>query len=434
MIINVIRLFVECTKVLLILFGMLNLKRKKKPVMALVLIAVFAVMAAIKGIQDPEYWLSTFLWCPALACALFAEDRRRFLYAFLATLGMCFVDDVIIFLAKWIVSIPEHRLNGNSLLYCGLNAISMFLFVGVVWLLRCVLKKGDKMRMITRDIATSNLVLLGVGMFTLSFFLAPFTLSGFEWKTSSIIIIGLFACVFCGVFLVVGLLLVNSNHGKKSYMRLASMNEKHLQMVEEYYQTLSGKDEEVRKFRHDIKNHMLCVESLLAEGEYEDAKRYIAGMRDAFRETEVKYQTGNGLVNAIVNDVAEKYAGVVLGWKGSLPRKMQIENPDLCVIFSNVLDNAFCAASGCKDGGKVDVSVQTVGNSLKIVVENTMCKPIEEKQGKYITQKEDKKNHGFGILNVRERVCANGGEARFSYTDTEFTAKILLPNAFKPID
>lgn len=430
MIINVIRLFVECTKVLLILFGILNLKRKKRPVTALVLIAVFTIMAAIKGIQDPEYWLSTFLWCPALACALFAEDRRRFLYAFLATLGMCFIDDVIFFLAKWVVGIPEHRLIGNSLLFCGVNAISLILFAGMAWLLRCVLKKGDKMRMIAQDIATSNLVVLGVGMFTLSFFLVPFTMPGFQWKTSSIIIIGLCACVFCSVFLAVGLLLMNSNHTKKSYMRIARMNEKQLQMVEEYYQTLADKDDEVRKFRHDIKTHMFCVESLLTAGEYGEAKKYLSDMRETFREMDVKYQTGNVLVNAIVNDIAGKYAGVALGWSGFLPDKMQIGNPDLCVIFSNILDNAFFAASGCRDGGKVDVSVQTVGNSLKIVVENTMGKPVEEKQGRYITQKEDKKNHGFGILNVRERVCANGGEVRFSYTETDFTAKIILPNAF----
>ena len=430
MIINVIRLFVECTKVLLILCGILNLKRKKKPVMALIVLAFFAVMAAIKGIQDPEYWLSMLLWCAALFCALFLEDRRRFLYAFLATLGMCFVDDVIFFLAKWVVGIPEWMLNENSLLLCGVNAISLILFAGSVWLLRCVLKKGDKMRMITQDIATSNLVVLGVGMFTLSFFLAPFNLPGFQWKTSLVIVIGLCVCVFCSVFLAVGLLLMNSNHTKKSYMRIAKMNEKQLQMVEAYYQTLSGKDEEVRRFRHDIKTHMFCVESLLDAEEYGEAKKYLSSMRETFREMDVKYQTGNVLVNAIVNDVAGKYAGVVLGWSGFLPEKMQIGNPDLCVIFSNILDNAFLAASGCKDGGKVDVSVQTVGNSLKIVVENTMGKPIEEKEGKYITQKVDKKNHGFGIINVRERVCANGGEVRFSYTETEFTAKIILPNAF----
>lgn len=430
MIINVIRLFVECTKVLLVLFGILNLKRKKRPVNAYVLITVFVVMAAVKGIQDPKYWLSTFLWCPAMACAFFAEDRRRILYAFLAILGICFVDDMVLFLTKWVVGVPEHRLSGNSLLFCGINAISVVLIGGVVLLLRCVMKKGDKMRIISQDIATSNLVVLGVGMFTLSFFLAPFNLPGFRWEASSMIIIGLCACVFCSIFLVVGLLLVNSNHTKKSYMRIAKMNEKYLQMVEEHYQTLSGKNEEVRKFRHDIKNHMLCVESLLDEKEYGEAKKYISDMRETFREMEVKYQTGNVLVNAIVNDVAGKYAGVVLGWNGFLPGKMQIGNPDLCVIFSNVLDNAFSAASGCMTGGKVDVSVQTVGNSLKILVENTMGKPIEEKQGKFITQKEDKKNHGFGIINVRERVCANGGEVRFSYTETQFTAKIILPNAF----
>ena len=428
MVINVIRLFLECTKLVLVLCGILNLKRKRKPIAALIMFFICAVMAAIEGTQEPDLRLSTFLWCSVPICALLLEDKRRVLYAVLAMLGVCFIDDTIYFLVKWIFVIPEEILNRNSFVFFAVSTGSVILFAIIAWVLQCVYKKRESVGKAVRDMATPYLIIFLIGLFAVSFMTQPFNISNFQWNIPMLALIGSWVFIFCGAFFIVVFLLINSNHAKKNYMRMVKLNEKYLQMVEDYYETLSEKDEEVRRFRHDIKNHMLCMEALLKEGEYKEAEEYLEGLKGALHEMSGKFQTGNMLVNAIVNDVAGKYTGVMLYWNGILPQKTQLPNPDVCVIFSNILDNAFSAAADCTEGGRVEVSVQTVGNSLKILVKNNMAKPIEEKEGRFITKKEDKGNHGFGIMNVRERVSVNGGSVDFSYTDTQFTTKILFPN------
>lgn len=428
MIINVMRLLIECMKLMLVLCGILNLKRKKRPVVAVMLLAVCVVIAAIKGIREPDEILATFfLYTIVPICALALESKSRVLYVLLAMFGICFVDDTVFFFAKWIFAFPEELLNRNSLLFFVVSTVSVLLFAIIAWILQRVYKKSESLGVAVREIATPYLVVFLLGILAVSFMTQVFTVPNFEWGRLAIGIIGISIYILCAVFFVVFFLLISNNYKKKSYMRMVELNEKYLRMVEEYYETLLEKNEEVRSFRHDIKNHLFCVETLLKEGEYKEAEEYLDGLKETFREMSVKYQTGNMLVNAIVNDVVVKYTGVLLDWNGILPQKMQLPNPDVCVIFSNVLDNAFSAAAEC-EGGEVDVSIQTVGNSLKILIENNMAKPIEEKEGRFITKKEDKGNHGFGIMNVRERVGVNGGSVEFSYTDKQFTTKILLPN------
>ncbi len=428
MIINVARLLIECVKLLLVLCGILNLKRKKKPVAAIVVLIIGTVAVAVKGILEPDSIVSTSLIFFAMTiCILLLDSKRRVLYAFLTMFGVCFVDDTILFFAKWIFKLPEESLNRNSMLYFVVSTVSVLFFAGAAWGLQRFYNKHEDVGRAVREMATPYLVVAVVGMLAISLMTQIFNFKDFQLNKSATGIIGVSIYILCGVFFIVFFVLINSNYKKKSYKRMVELNEKYLRMVEEHYETLSKKNEEVRRFRHDIKNHMFCVETLLKEGEYKEAEEYLEGLKEEFREMSAKYQTGNMLVNAIVNDVAGKYTGVLLDWKGILPQKLQLPNPDVCVIFSNVLDNAFSAAAECT-GGKVGVSVQAVGNSLKILIENNMVKPIEEKEGRFITKKEDKGNHGFGIMNVRERVSVNGGSVDFSYTDTQFTTKILLPN------
>ena len=76
----------------------------------------------------------------------------------------------------------------------------------------------------------------------------------------------------------------------------------------------------------------------------------------------------------------------------------------------------------------MDVTVESVAGALTITMENNMAKAIEEKDGKLITQKTDKHNHGFGTRNVRDCVAKNDGQITFDYTEKSFTVKMVLLN------
>ena len=68
---------------------------------------------------------------------------------------------------------------------------------------------------------------------------------------------------------------------------------------------------------------------------------------------------------------------------------------------------------------------------LSITVRTPMNTLPKKSKGTLLTQKSDKVNHGYGILNVKDAVERNKGIVRFSYSDMEFLAEVLLPDAFE---
>ncbi|HPY84460.1 MAG TPA: GHKL domain-containing protein [Ruminococcus sp.] len=63
-----------------------------------------------------------------------------------------------------------------------------------------------------------------------------------------------------------------------------------------------------------------------------------------------------------------------------------------------------------------------------MTIKNNISAPIRTKDSKLITSKPDKKNHGLGTMNVKECVAVNGGSVEYSYTDSDFTVDVVLPN------
>ena len=270
--------------------------------------------------------------------------------------------------------------------------------------------------------------MLVVGVFMSSALTVPYTSIDFEWSREDARELALMSAVFGVVFLIMGGLMIYNHSSKLYYMRAARLNQERMELKENYYRNLLEKEQETRRFRHDMSAHMTCLRGMLDENRVEEAQDYLKELSRVLDKLKPKVQTGNMLVNAILSDIAERHKGVRIEWDGMLPDSLQLSDMDVCVIFSNLLENAFLAAAGCEDSGKVQVKADIIAGALRVVVQNDMAKPIEKRDERFITQKPDKKNHGFGIMNVKECVAVNGGEIMFEYTETNFTASLTLPN------
>lgn len=177
------------------------------------------------------------------------------------------------------------------------------------------------------------------------------------------------------IFALLAVVIMN-NASKKYYENSSHMQGKMLDMQKAYYEEMLLREQETKKFRHDINNHMLCLRSPIDSGNYTEAEKYISDLCSRISTLRNKYSTGNELVNAIVNDTASRYESVKLTWNGILSDELNISNMEICIIFSNLLDNAFCAASKCHENGRVDVEVKTVTNSLLFTVKNNIAEPV----------------------------------------------------------
>ena len=91
------------------------------------------------------------------------------------------------------------------------------------------------------------------------------------------------------------------------------------------------------------------------------------------------------------------------------------------------MDNAIEAAEKCINQKKyIRVDIQNVNCMLLIKVENCCAEMPLFHNGKFLSNKKDVTEHGFGIDSIRHIVEENGGEGHFQYTENNFQIKILI--------
>lgn len=193
-----------------------------------------------------------------------------------------------------------------------------------------------------------------------------------------------------------------------------------------HYEELAEKNQNIRRFRHDIKNNLYMLNILLDDGKYDEAKEHLEKLSLDIKETENKYATGNYFADALISHKAVEAAesNISIRFEGSIPSR-QISNSDLCTILANSLDNAIRA---CKDISPCEITIASILNDkgCTITVSNPVKKKVEIKNNTIKTTKNDSVNHGLGIGNIKRTVQKNNGVVTLSCTDTVFSIKVAL--------
>ena len=182
----------------------------------------------------------------------------------------------------------------------------------------------------------------------------------------------------------------------------------------EYYRKINLLYSDFRAFRHDFKNHLLCLRSLISENENEKAMEYINDIEELSIKHKNKFDTGNIIIDSLLTDKNEKAqeAGAKIVFNGYAPT-MGIKNSDCAVIFSNALDNAIEACS--KDPGDRE-KIITIDSDFRqgyffVKISNPMFSAVSFKgKNQLVTSKNDKSLHGFGVANIINTGAKNGTE------------------------
>ena len=121
-------------------------------------------------------------------------------------------------------------------------------------------------------------------------------------------------------------------------------SEKKLQLKEmslqyDYYVRLERDMDGVRRIAHDIRNHL---EALRGSNDEKEKEEYIGSIENKLDRYESYYNTGNAFIDSILHrkkmDAIEQ--GIELKILADLRPFANMKNEDLCVVISNILDNA----------------------------------------------------------------------------------------------
>lgn len=208
------------------------------------------------------------------------------------------------------------------------------------------------------------------------------------------------------------------------------IEQKNIKLQKEYYDELEKNQIEIRKFRHDINNHLSVIKSLLSTENKEEAQQYLNDIELNF-SVHNRVFTKNSIVNAVLNakyNLAQKN-NIDCFFNIDIKEIDNIDSVSLCSIFANTLDNAIeaCIKISNTDLRKISVKARlTDNNYFSYEISNSKINPIIKKNESFVSNKNDSLPHGLGLINVKEIVEKYNGMIDINYTDTAFTVTILI--------
>jgi sensor histidine kinase YesM len=107
-----------------------------------------------------------------------------------------------------------------------------------------------------------------------------------------------------------------------------------------------------------------------------------------------------------------------------------IDMADICIIFSNALDNAIQACDKINDLSilkYISIKVTYVNNFCVINIENSKANNIVKKNNVIVTDKKDKFMHGIGIKNIKNTIKKYDGDVGINFTDNKFILTMMIP-------
>ncbi len=184
-----------------------------------------------------------------------------------------------------------------------------------------------------------------------------------------------------------------------------------------YVAEAKARYEQTRSFRHDIKNHLLVLKGLLHTGQIPKAQSYLDNLEAATEGLSLSFQTGNPVVDILLSSKLEaaRQAGINTVCSLRLPQPWNINDIDLCIIFSNALDNAIQACSPLEGEKTIHISGEQQGDFYLLEFKNNcLCSPPY------------KPEPGTGLQNVKAVAEKHGGAVTIECRSSYFYLDVLL--------
>ena len=235
-------------------------------------------------------------------------------------------------------------------------------------------------------------------------------------------IINFSAVLIVPIFMVLIIYLLFNCISKQYFENISLLMEKQVEQQVEHYKKINKLTDDLREFRHDYKNHMICLQSLLNNKQYVEALSYVKSITNQEILDSNKFFSGNQIADAILtdkNELAQKNNCKII-FDGSVSDEISVSN--LCTILSNALDNSIEACSKIDSDETQIIDVKCVASELIQIIR--ISNPNLDNNAVTETSKADRKNHGFGLSNIRRTVERMDGQMIISSQYPTFVLEI----------
>ncbi|ELC8443896.1 GHKL domain-containing protein [Clostridium perfringens] len=204
--------------------------------------------------------------------------------------------------------------------------------------------------------------------------------------------------------------------------------ENQLDYQKNYYESMIDNYDDGKKVLHDMNNHMSVIKYFLENEDYKSMEEYVNSLSNRVPSNKDKKICGNKIVNAICVEKADicKEKNINISFDIAIEKELNIDIVDICTVFGNLIDNAIEACDKNLGEKFIKVSSRVYLNKLHVKVINSKENKVKKYNGKFISSKDDIKNHGIGIENVKQAVSKNEGYIEFRDSKNMFDVTLYM--------
>lgn len=188
--------------------------------------------------------------------------------------------------------------------------------------------------------------------------------------------------------------------------------------------------EDMREFRHNIKNRYVSEQIMLRNGKYAELEQRYSEMID-YIQSEVLYaSSGNLYIDSMINyklSIIEDLDAVI-ECELIIPKSLPVDSDDMILILGNLLDNSIDALKEVTEREKqFHLKMVYDEPNLIMLISNTYeGKRKSDLLNNYLTTKENQDMHGIGLKSVKKVVDSYSGKIIFKDRDGIFEIKLHM--------
>lgn len=208
------------------------------------------------------------------------------------------------------------------------------------------------------------------------------------------------------------------------------VSENKLNEQRRYMENIKEQEYQIRRIRHDFKNHVTTGLALMREGKIQDADNYFSEFLDS-ELTEARhyintdYEALNAVVNRKIGECTDNNIKVSTAVSASLDNVAEM---DLCIVLFNLFDNAI-EASGKVNGDRlIKLDIFQKKSYLVVRIQNTVDGNVLADNPELKTTKKDNKNHGVGLNTIKDIVKRYNGIFETEEENNMFQVDVWLQN------
>ena len=232
---------------------------------------------------------------------------------------------------------------------------------------------------------------------------------------------------FCIAYLVFLIIYFQEYENKQEITQYSNLREMQLQSMQNEIEQVKISSQKLAILRHDMRHHLNQISRLAEEENLPKLKEYLTSTICKIPDFDI---------HLCENQAADSVAGyyyalarrenIPFSLQLDLPARLPVDEVDMCLVLSNLLENALEASLRIVDRPRHIriTSYLHAGNLLLIQVENTYVGEILEKNG--VFQSSKRKGEGIGLQSVRHIAEKSGGASTFSHQNGIFCAKVML--------